>query len=215
MSNLKDTLGGKKLILRTTDSSPFGRKPRMAVQILGLESLVEQVPADTMDDNDTLSSQNPLGKMPAMILPSGDVLYDSRPIVEFLDELAGGHKLLPADGVARYIALTRAALADGIMDAGILVVYEKRFRPEANYTEGWIQRQKGKIVRGLAAFEKDLPDANTSDIVSIGLACALGYLDWRKQVDWRKDHPKLVDWLKRFAEREPACNATLPPDLKK
>ena len=180
MSKLSDAVGTGRMLLRTTESSPFGRKPRMAMKILGLESRVDIEAADTVSETDTLRTQNPLGKMPALILPAGDVLYDSRPIVEFLDELAGGHRLLPADGVERYRAMTRAALADGIMDAGILVVYEKRFRPDEHYTEGWIAHQKGKIVRGLAAFEKSPPDAEKSDIVSIGLCCALGYLDWRK-----------------------------------
>jgi glutathione S-transferase len=214
MSNLKDAIGSGRLILRTTESSPFGRKPRMAMKILGVESHIDIVPADTGSETDSLRVQNPLGKMPALVLPNGDVLYDSRPIVEFLDEMAGSHRLLPANGIARYVALTRAALADGIMDAGILVVYEKRFRPEEHYVESWIAHQKGKILRGLAAFEKAPPDPNASDIVSIGLCCALGYLDWRKQVDWRSRHPRLVEWLDRFAAREPACNATLPPDLR-
>src|SRR6185312_16178526 len=111
-------------ILRSTVTSPFGRKVRMAVQILGLDKRVTLVPADPLDEKDTLRTQNPLGKMPCLVLSDGTTIYDSGIIIEFLQDAAGTDKLIPLRGRDRFRALTLSRLADGIMDASILVVYE-------------------------------------------------------------------------------------------
>jgi glutathione S-transferase len=108
--------------------------------------------------------------------------------------------------------LTQARLTDGIMDASILIVYETRFRPDLPHSPRWLDHQRGKIHRGLAAFEAKPPDPTRTDVVSIGLSCALGYLDWRKQIDWRATYPALVAWLKNFSEREPAFERTRAKD---
>ena len=192
------------LVLRSTLTSPFGRKARMAAQVLGLMDRIALQPADPRDENDTLRQQNPLGKMPCLLLEDGTPVYDSGVILEYFDQLAGGGRLMPASGLDRIKALTRARLADGITDAAILVVYEGRFRQPHQASEGWLKHQRGKILRALAEFEKAPPDPAKSDIVAIGLACALGYLDWRKPVDWRPQFPKLVAWLDAFARHEPA-----------
>jgi glutathione S-transferase len=198
-------------VLRSTPTSPFGRKVRMAIVALGLSDRVMLMPADPLDENDTLRRQNPLGKMPCLVCADGSAIYDSGVIVEFLQDVAGSDRLLPARGSARFHALTRARLADGILDASILVVYDSRFRPGEVPAERWLAHQRGKIMRGLAAFEKMPPDPEKTDIVSIGLSCALGYLDWRKQVDWRGAYPGLVEWLSRFSAHEPAFERTRAP----
>ena len=97
---------------------------------------------------------------------------------------------MPATGMARIAALTRATLADGIAEAALLMVYEGRFRDSDKLSERWMTHQRGKIMRALAEFEKALPDPANTDIVSIGLSCALGYLDWRKPVEWRDRYPR-------------------------
>lgn len=199
-------------VLRTTVTSPFGRKVRMAIEVLGLTHLVTLVPADTLDANDTLRQQNPLGKMPCLLLPDGTALYDSGVIIEFLAEGAGSDALLPRDGPERYIALTRAKLADGITEAALLMVYENRFRDPGTQSERWLAHQRGKVERALAAFEADPPDPAKTDIVAIGLSCALGYLDWRRPVKWRDNHPRLVAWLAAFAQHEPAFERTRAPN---
>lgn len=198
----------EKFILRSTPTSPFGRKVRMAIEALGLSERVTVTPADPLDENDTLRQQNPLGKMPCLVLADGSTIYDSGIIIEFLQDVAGTDRLLPLRGRDRYRALTLSRLADGIMDASILVVYETRFRPDLPQSPSWLSHQRGKIRRGLAAFEASPPNPNKTDIVSIGLSCALGYLDWRKQVDWRPPYPGLVDWLNRFSAHEPAFERT-------
>ena len=191
-------------VLRSTVTSPFGRKVLMAIEVLGLNDRVTLVPADTLDDNDTLRAQNPLGKMPCLLLADGTTIYDSDVIIEYLAEVAGSERLLPARGLARFKALTLATLADGIMEAAILVVYEGRFRDAGTHSERWLAHQRGKIARALAAFEAAAPDPAKTDIVAIGLSCALGYLDWRKPVEWRTSFPGLADWLAAFARNEPA-----------
>jgi glutathione S-transferase len=150
--------------------------------------------------------------MPCLLLADGTALYDSRVIIEFMQEQAGTDRLLPTHGLARYTALTRAALADGICDAALLMVYEGRFRDPGTHSERWLTHQRGKVTRGLAAFEREPPDPRRTDLVAIGLACALGYLDWRKPLAWRAGHPRLVDWLADFAKSEPAFNATRAPE---
>src|SRR5689334_4444703 len=117
------------LILRSAPSSPFGRKVRIAIAVLGLSDRISIESADTSDPNETLRAQNPLGKIPTLVLETGEALYDSRVIVEYLDALAGGGRLIPA-GWGRFEALRLQALADGVMDAAILRVYEARWRSE-------------------------------------------------------------------------------------
>ena len=111
----------EKFVLRSTLTSPFGRKVRIAVDVLSLSDRVTLEPASTLDENDTLRLQNPLGKMPCLLLADGTSIYDSGVIIEYLQELAGTDKLIPAHGLPRFKALTLARLADGIMDASILV----------------------------------------------------------------------------------------------
>jgi len=200
-------------VLRSTVTSPFGRKVRMAAQVLGLSARITLEPADTLDEADTLRAQNPLGKMPCLLLADGGALYDSRVIVEFLQEVAGGEQLLPTHGLARFQALTRATLADGIADAALLMVYESRFRAAEARSERWLAHQRGKVMRGLAAFERAPPAPGMTDIVAIGLSCTLGYLDWRKPVEWRAHHPALTAWLDDFARREPAFARTAPETI--
>jgi len=201
----------EKFVLRTTPTSPFGRKVRMAIDVLGLSDRVTVIPADTLDEKDTLRQQNPLGKMPCLVLADGSSIYDSGVIVEFLQDVAGTDRLLPARGLRRFKTLTLARLADGISEAAILIVYEGRFRESGMHSERWLAHQRGKITRALAAFEAAPPDPGKTDIVAIGLSCALGYLDWRKVMEWRPACQRLAAWLAAFAKNEPAFERTRAP----
>ena len=193
------------LILRSSPTSPFGRKVVIAAAVLELSDRIEVVFADTNDPEETLRLQNPLGKIPTLILEDGRAIYDSRVIVEYLDALAGGGKIIP-DGPARFAALSRQALADGIMDAALLQVYEQRYRePEIRSSE-WVGRQADKVARALVVAERDPPGA--IDVGAIALACALGYLDLRFAGAWRAEHPGLAVWLDGFAAAVPAFEAT-------
>jgi glutathione S-transferase len=198
----------QSFVLRSTLTSPFGRKVRMAIEVLGLADRITVMPANTLDDNDTLRQQNPLGKMPCLLLADGTAIYDSGVIIEFLADVAGNDQLIPPRGRARFEALTRARLADGITEAAILMVYEGRFRELSQKSERWLTHQRGKIERALAAFERDPPAAGKTELVSIGLACALDYLNWRKPTPWRDEHPRLVEWLADFSRQEPVYERT-------
>ncbi len=198
--------------LRTGFGSPFGRKARIAVSVLGLDGKVKVEPASTQDDADPLPQQNPLGKVPVLLLDDGSTLFDSPVVLEYLDVLAGGGRILPKDTKARFDALRLEALADGILDASILIVYEGRYRPAEMAVKGWIDRQAGKVERGLASLEAAPPSLGSPpNVGEITLACALGYLDFRFKGEWRKSHPRLVAWLDNFAARVPAFAATVPP----
>ncbi|SIQ32698.1 Glutathione S-transferase [Bosea sp. TND4EK4] len=167
------------LVLRSSPASPFGRKVKMAALELGLMDKIEIVAADTTDPNEVLREQNPLGKIPTLVLEDGVTLFDSRVIVDYLDHLAGGGKIIPA-GEARFAQLRLQALADGIADAALLKVYEGRFRAETERSANWVAHQDGKVARGLAALEAAPPAfPDRPRIGEIALACALGYLDLR------------------------------------
>jgi glutathione S-transferase len=194
------------MILRSAPASPFGRKVKIAADILGLHDEIEVVPADTNNPDPSLLAQNPLGKIPVLILADGTALFDSRVIVDYLDGLSG-HRLVPAAGEVRSRTLTAAALADGIAEAALLIVYEKRFRPPDLWSQAWLDRQASKVSRALKIFEA-APPLGRRDVAHIGLACALGYLDLRLDGKWRTDHPALVAWLDRFAADVPAFEAT-------
>ena len=199
--------------LRSSPSSPFGRKVKMATYILGFDDQVTPVLTDTLDPNDSICEVNPLGKIPALE-DDGATYYDSRVIMEYLDAKAGGGKIIPASGPARFEALTRAALMDGILDAAILVIYERRMRPEDKYVESVVERQRGKIIRGLeaiAAENRSYSNGAMPDVGEIGLACVLDYLDFRKQVNWRDHAPNLASWLADFAAAVPGYEDSMPP----
>jgi glutathione S-transferase len=195
------------LVLRSSPASPFGRKVRIAAAILGLAERIEVVAADTNDPDDSLRRQNPLGKIPALILEDGQAIFDSRVILEYLDGLADGG-LVPRDPAARFKVLTLQALADGIMDAAVLQVYELRFREPAMRSAQWLDHQAGKVARALAALEARPPEASARHAGAIALACALGYLDLRFGGLWRAAHPGLAGWLAAFSAGVPAFEAT-------
>ena len=196
-------------ILRSSPPSPFGRKVKIAAHELGLYDRLTIEMADTTDPSDSLRAQNPLGKIPALVLDDGTALFDSRVILEWLDLEAGGGRILPTERTARFAALRLQALADGITDAAILVVYEGRFRKDGERSAAWVEHQQGKIERALAHLEAAPPalDAPLS-VGTLALACALGYLDLRFAGRWRVDCPGLAAWLAAFAARTPSFETT-------
>jgi len=195
------------MILRTSPPSPFGRKVKIAAAEIGMLDRLEVITADTGDVTDPLRQQNPLGKIPVLITDDGESYYDSRVIVDYLDHLSGG-KLIPT-GEARFPVLRLQALADGLMDANILLIYEGRWRDQSKHEQKWIEHQQGKVARTLAYLES-IADSFTAkvDAGTISLACALGHMDLRFDGAWRKDHPKLVTFVEKFAAAVPSFEDT-------
>ncbi len=195
------------MILRSAPASPFGRKVKISAAMLGLDKTIRIVDADTMSPDDSLRRENPLGKIPTLILGDGTTIYDSRVIVEYLDHLAGGGRLITDEPALRFRSLTLQALADGLADAALLQVYEQRWRPQERRDACWVSHQAGKVQRALAALEPS-PPSGPRDVGHVALACALGYLDLRFAGEWRISHPNLVAWLDAFALAVPAFTAT-------
>ena len=196
--------------LYTNAASPFARKCRVVA--FELDLALEEIRTLPFNDPD-FRRVNPLGKIPALVLEDGTVYYDSRVIVEYLDHIAGGGHIVPRDTKARFAALRLQALCDGMLDASVLIVYESRYRPAEMQVQSWIDRQADKVARGLAALEAAPPalDPKIEPLPNIGqitLACLLGYRDLRFAGTWRKDHPRLVDWLDQFAAQVPAFAET-------
>ncbi len=197
------------MILRSSPASPFVRKVRIAASLLGLADKIDVRDTDLNDAADTIRVQNPLGKIPALILEDGTVYYDSRVILEYLDHLAGGGRIIPREPRARFETLRLQALCDGILDASVLIVYETRYRSAEQRSQTWLDRQAGKVARGLAALEAAPPPLGaTPDVGQIALACVLGYRDLRFDGSWRKEYPRLLAFHDQFAASVPAFGQT-------
>lgn len=197
------------LVLRSAPASPFGRKVKIAAHVLGLIDRIEVVTTDTTSPTDPIRTVNPLGKIPALELEDGTTLFDSRVIVEYLDWLAGGGRIIPAPSPVRFGALRLAALGDGLAEAALLQVYEGRFREEPMRSEKWLELQAGKVQRTLEALEAAPPSVKV-EVGEIAIASALGYLDLRFAGAWRESHPRLVEWLDAFRAATPAYDKTAP-----
>lgn len=197
--------------LFSSPASPFARKVRIVAAMKGLEAKIASVFPDANKGDPDLNAKNPLGKLPCLVTADGMAIHDSHVICEYLDSVGSGPVLFPRSGDARWDTLTRASLADGILDAALLIVYEKRFRAEDKQVAAWTDRQWSKINRALAVLEADPPQwSGTPDYGHVTLAAALGYLDFRHQGTWRAAHPRLVAWLESFGKAVPAFGATQP-----
>ncbi|MDO9707291.1 glutathione S-transferase N-terminal domain-containing protein [Paracraurococcus lichenis] len=184
-------------------ASPFARKVTVCAAELGIA--LERVPAapHPINRDRGVVAQNPLGKVPTAIADDGTVLYDSRVICEYLDAQGGGGRLFPAPGLARWRALTEQSLADGLMDAGILLRYEALTRPAELQSEAWKSGQMEKVTCALDELERLAPDlGDRVDIGTIAIGCALGWLDFRfGDLGWRTGRPGLAAWFGRFEQR--------------
>jgi glutathione S-transferase len=204
------------LKLHTNVASPFARKVRAAAIETGLAGQIDEVDrrVTPVHPDPVIVRDNPLGKIPCLVTDDGAALYDSRVICEYLDGLHSGPKLFPTSGRARWTALRRQALGDGVMDAGVLARYETFLRPEERRWPEWIENQKQKFRRALDALEDEAESfAETVDIGTIAIGCALGYLDFRYASEsWRATRPKLAAWLERFGQR-PSMAETVPREI--
>jgi glutathione S-transferase len=194
--------------LHWSPTSPYVRKVMVAAHELGLAErfdLVATWPETVVAD---VAADNPLGRVPALVLPDGTTLFDSLVIAEFLNETAGG-ALFPRPGAARWQALTLHALGHGVIDAMIAIVGEGR-RPQAERSPAFVAARHAEIGRALDAVERT-PPAHLADIGTIALAAGLGYLDFRQpERAWRPGRPRLSAWYEGFAAR-PSMRATRPP----
>ncbi len=181
---------------------------------LGLEERIELVPTMVSPGkaNPEFSGRfNPLRKIPALTLADGTTLFDSTVVCEYLDHLDGAARMFPRAGAKRWEVLTAHSLANGLMDASVLLRYEQTMRPNTDEAVEWGEDLWEKIERGLAWFEeRAAPAEERINIADIALACLLGYLDFRfDQHQWRSMSPKLAQWHSVIAER-PSYRNTRP-----
>jgi glutathione S-transferase len=195
--------------LMYSPASPFVRKVMVTLIETGQRDEVELVESEgspTAPDP-RRAMVNPLGKVPALARPDGPALFDSRVICRYLDARAAGG-LYPESRL--WEVLTLEALADGIMEAAVLMVYERRCRTPEEVSEAWVAAQWAKVAAALDAAEGHWTShlAGRLTAAQVALGCALGYLDLRHAArDWRRGRPTLAAWEEGFAAR-PSMAAT-------
>jgi len=194
-----------------SSASPFARKVRILAALRGLTDRIELVTANALESPPDLLAANPLSKIPALVRDDGSTLIDSPVICEYLDSLgATGAPLFPLSGEDRWTALYLQALADGIMDAAVAVIFESR-RPQEDARATNIARQKAAIARSLDVLETE---ADTLEgpwtIGGVSVVAALGYLHFRLGADdWLDGRPKLAAWYGK-ASADPTVAESAP-----
>lgn len=189
-------------------ASPYSCKVRMAAAQAGVS--LELIPTETGKQPPVLMQSNPLAKIPVLLLSDGRSIFDSRAIVQYLDRIAGG-ALFPKTPDDRSRAENLEALADGMCDAMIAHVYERRYRPQEKVHEPWLDKQWSKVTRALAHLETATPEsAGPINAGHIALRAALGYLDLRFAGQWDGEVPALRLWATQFDRRFPSLAELLP-----
>ncbi|MFN9727255.1 glutathione S-transferase N-terminal domain-containing protein [Acidovorax sp.] len=190
-----------------SSASPYVRKVRivMAEKKLDYQFVQENVWAE----DSTIVTSNPLGKVPCLVMEGGEAVFDSRVIVEYLDTLSPVGKLIPAQGRERAEVKTWEALADGVMDAGVLARLEATWahRKDGERSQAWIDRQLSKVNEGVKSMSQGLGDKPFCSGIHLSLSdiavgCALGWLEFRfPEIDWRTEYPNLGKLMDKLAQR--------------
>jgi len=188
-------------------ASPYVRKVRVVLAEKRLDC--QFIHEDVWSDDTTISASNPLGKVPCLVMDGGEAMFDSRVIVEYLDTLSPVGKLIPQQSRERAEVKTWEALADGVMDAGVLWRMEAIWpkRAEGERSQAWMGRQRGKVEAGIAAMAKGLGDKPFCSGIHLSLSdiavgCALGWIAFRfPEVDWRGRHPELARLHDKLLQR--------------
>jgi glutathione S-transferase len=193
--------------------SPYTRKVRVVLAEKKIDCEFEV--ADVNPPENPVNALNPLGKVPTLMLDDGTALFDSRVIVEFLDAVSPLSRLIPEENRERVAVRRWEALADGALDAGLLIRYES-LRPKKEQSAAWSDKQLGKLKRGLAMIAAELGDkawchGDRYSLADIAVGCCLGWVEFRKpgNVDWRAEYPNLDRFYGKLMER-PAFADTAP-----
>jgi glutathione S-transferase len=199
--------------LHFSAASPYVRKVRVVAMEIGLDNKIELIPNAVTPTkiNAELARENPLMKIPTLVTDGGEILFDSRVICEYLDSLHDGRKLVPPSGGERWRVLRLQSLADGMLDAGLLLRYEATIRSDAQRVPDWITGQTTKVKQGLDMVENEAESlGGPLHLGAIAVACAIGWLEFRQPAgDIRSGRPKLFKWYDELLKR-PSMQATLP-----
>jgi glutathione S-transferase len=191
-------------------TSPYARKVRIVIDELGLADQVEEIITDPFSPPPELLTANPLSRIPTLISDRGEPLPDSRLIIDYLQARCRPLAPLPR-GSQRWAALRRLQLAEGITDAAVATVLEKR-RPEGIIYTAFLDRQAQRIRRAIEALNAEAASLSlrTVGLVEITTGVALGYLDFRlPYLEWHRGHEALVQWYESFQHR-PSMKKTQP-----
>jgi glutathione S-transferase len=194
-------------------TSAYVRKVRVVLAEKKLDYVFEL--ENVWSPETTISASNPLGKVPCLVMEDGSAMYDSRVIAEYLDTLTPVCKLLPPNSRDRANVKVREALADGVLDAGVLAFLERTWRPAEQQSQAWIERQMGKIHSGLKVMSDNLGEQPFCmgihyTLADVAVGCTLGWLNLRfPDIDWRGDHPNLARLFDKLSER-PSFKDTVP-----
>jgi len=198
-------------------ASPYTRKVRVVLAEKKIECELELVDVNPVEN--PANAHNPLGKVPTLVLDDGTALYDSRVIVEFLDARAPINRLIPDETRDRVAVRRWEALADGVLDAGLLVRYET-LREKRERSKAWTDKQVARIHRGMAVMAKELEGRNWChgdrySLADIAVGCCLGWLGFRKpgEVDWESDYAGVARHYRKLMERT-AFAETVPQTPK-
>ena len=187
-------------------ASPYVRKVRVVLAEKKLDYVYEL--EDVWSAETAIHLCNPLGKVPCLIMEDGSSMYDSRVIAEYLDTLTPVCKLLPPNGRDRADVKVWEALADGMLDAAVLVRLERTLRPAEQQSAAWIERQMGKVHACLATMSANLGESpfckgNHYSLADVAVGCALGWLLFRfPEIGWRGDYPNLARLFDKLSERQ-------------
>ncbi|MAY63428.1 MAG: glutathione S-transferase [Rhizobiales bacterium] len=191
-----------------SSASPYSAKVRMAAAVTGVA--IESKPVSTADEPADLIDNNPLGKIPTLITDEGLTVFDSRAIMGFLDR-TGSQRIYPRNAEKRTETDVLEALCDGICDALLLCVYEKRYRTEETFHQPWVDLQWRKVLRGLDSLETRIPRMGKSpSAVHLAIAALVGYLALRFDGKWERGHPKLKAFAKKFSANYPGVAELMP-----
>ena len=189
-------------------ASPYSAKVRVAAAVAGID-LDAQIVA-TGDEPEKLTAANPLGKIPCLVLEDGTGIFDSRAITQELDRMSG-KKLFPRNAIKRREAERLEAAADGLCDALLAQVYEKRFRPAEKVEQSWLDYQARKVERTLDWLNDNCSMRGKAHAGHIALACAIGYIELRfADLKWSRGRPKLKRFYNKFSDTYAAFDRMKP-----
>ncbi|MGY8525896.1 glutathione S-transferase N-terminal domain-containing protein [Paracidovorax citrulli] len=200
--------------LYASHTSPYARKVRVVMAEKKIDYQLVEI--DVWSPETTIGQFNPLGKVPCLVMEDGGAIFDSRVIVEYLDTLTPVSRMIPQASRERLEVRTWEALADGLLDAALLVRLEASQREPAERSERWVARQRGKIDGALAAMAHGLADRNWCannhySLADVAVGCALSYLDFRfPEINWRERHPNLAAFHEKVSKRQSFLD-TEPP----
>ncbi|QET00653.1 glutathione S-transferase [Cupriavidus pauculus] len=200
--------------LYASRTSPYARKVRVVLAEKKID--YQMIEEDVWSPQTTIGQFNPLGKVPCLIMEDGGAVFDSRVIVEYADTLSPVSRLIPQGSRERLEVRCWEALADGLLDAALLVRVETTQRSESQRSETWVARQRGKIDAALVAMASGLGDRPWCtgihySLADVAVGCALAYLDFRfPEIPWRERHPTLAAFQEKIEKRQSFLD-TLPP----